>query len=151
MKPNLTSLATLARSSTDSPRAAWDLAHRARRVLEIAAETASRNRWTVLDAPTGPAPKEPDAVFAAACAAAVIEYPVQGEARVYAALLDAVDAAQAVSERLYQAWLVSQPRDKPLPLPELGVNRIGGPLAAGCSRGVCRAGSDEENTSGGGC
>lgn len=150
MKLNLANLATLARSSTDSPRAAFDLAHRARRVLEIAAETASRNRWTVLDAPTGPAPKEPEAVFAAACAAAVIQYPVQGEARVYAALLDAVDAAQAVSERLYQAWLVSQPRDKPLPLPELGVNRIGGPLAAGCSRGVS-AGSGDDEISSAGC
>jgi len=36
---------------------------------------------------------------------AAITYPVHGEAKVYAALLDAVDAASRMSEGLYQDLL----------------------------------------------
>jgi len=84
------------------PHRTWVLAHQARRMLENAAETASRNRWSVFEAPTGPAPESPVAQFATACSVAAITYPVHGEAKVYAAILDAVDAATAVAERLYQ-------------------------------------------------
>jgi len=127
-------------------RRAFDLAHRARRLLEATAETAARDRWTELAAPSGPAPKAPEALFAALCAGAAIRYPVDGEAAVYAALLDAIDTARRVSDRLYNDWLGTQRTERPLPVPR-GVNRLSVTLAAGCSRANCHAHSDEENAS----
>lgn len=143
-RTSIQSLVTLALSlAGPSPRRAFELAHRARRLLEIAAETASRNRWVTLDAPTGSVPRELEARFATECAA-VIKYPVTGEAKVYAALLDAVDTARLVSDQLYEKWLDTQREVQPLPEPEPGINRIGAPLAPGC-RVVEKLGdSDEE-------
>lgn len=153
--PDLEKLITLAGSATATgpagraahTRRAFELAHRARRLLEIAAETASRNRWNELNTPQGAAPKEPEARFAAACAAAVIKYPVYGEPKVYAALLDAVDCARLVSERLYHAWVDTQREVDPLPEPEPGVVHIAVPLAPGCSRVESLETPDEENAS----
>lgn len=128
-------------------RRAFDLAHRARRLLEVVAETASRNRISALPVPRGPLPVRPDARFAATCAMAVIRYPVVGEAKVYASVLDAVDAAALVSDRLYQAWLAQVRDAEPLPEPEPGISVIGGPLAPGCSwRDKCDL-SDEDSSS----
>jgi len=146
-RPSHKKLIALARElAPANPRAAFDLAHRARRLLELAAETASRNRWDRLETPRERL-TQPDAIFAAECANAVIRYPVAGEAAVYAALLDAVDVAHAVSDMLYQDWLATQRTDEPLPLPPRGVNRLGGPMAAGCSRAVPAGSSDDEISS----
>jgi hypothetical protein len=128
-------------------RRAFNLAHRARRLLELAAETASRDRWDELLAPHGPPPKELEACFAAACAKAAIKYPARGEAKVYAALLDAVDTARIVADRLYQRWLETQREKSPLPEPEPGVVKIGAPLATGCRVVQSLGNSDEENAS----
>ncbi len=128
-------------------RRAFDLAHRARRLLELAAETASRDRWGELLAPHGPQPKAPEAIFATACAQRTIKYPVYGEAKVYAALLDAVDAARIIADRLYQRWLETQRERPPLPEPEPGVVKIGIPLATGCRVVKSLGNSDEENAS----
>lgn len=155
MKPNLNKLQQLARQMTVRPegdkgfhaRRAFDLAHRARRLLESAAEAASRDRWNELERPAKQ-PKENVARFATACAEACIKYPITGEAKVYAALLDAVDTATLVADELYKAWLKTQPRSKPLPVPDGGVNRLGGPMAPGCAR-VSFDQSDDDLSSGG--
>lgn len=141
---SMTALGT--RDKAQHARAAHDLVHRARRLLELAAETASRNRWSVLEQANGTA-ETPEAQYAAACAAAVVQYPVHGEAKVYAALLNAVDAAHAVADKLYDRWKETQRTADPAPPPEPGVNRIGGPLAPGCSRAIFHGCSDEEMSS----
>jgi len=114
MKPysleKLMGLARLLASQANSnaatlPHRAFTIAHQAKRMLENAAETASRLRWSVLEEPTGPAPEHAVAQLATACGLAAITYPVHGEAKVYAALLDAVDAASRMSEGLYQDLL----------------------------------------------
>lgn len=130
--------ATLARS-------AFELAHRARRLLELAAATASRDRWRELVKPEGRI-NDNDAQFALDCSLASIKYPVVGEAKVYAALLDAVDTAKLVSDALYQRWLETQRTEKPAPDPQ-GVRRIGGPIAEGCQWPSC-ARSDDISSSG---
>lgn len=127
-------------------RRAFDLAHRARRLLEVVAETASRNRLSALPVPKGALPVRPDARFAAICCMKVIKYPVTGEAKVYAAVLDAVDAAALVSDRLYQAWLAQVRDAEPLPEPEPGISVIGGPLAPGCSWRETYANDDEDSS-----
>jgi hypothetical protein len=114
-------------------RQAWNLAHRARRVLELAAETASRDRWTQLDAPApGTKGRDKEETFAAACMAACTKYPVSGEPAVYAALLNGVDQAIEVSESLYLAWLDTQERGAPAHL--TGERKIGGAPAPGAHR-----------------
>lgn len=127
-------------------RRAFDLAHRARRLLEVTAETASRERWDELQAPQGTPPSAPEARFATLCAASVIRYPPYGEAAVYAALLDAVDVARRVADQLHREWLATQRTENPLPVPR-GVNRLSVALADGCSRADCRGPSGEENAS----
>lgn len=119
-------------SKEEHARRAFELAHHARRLLERAAETASRDRWPILER-SGYQPETQIARYAQRCANAVIKYPVHGEARVYAALLDAVDKALLLSEALYKDWLATQPRVEPLPEAS-GVNRLGAPLAPGCAR-----------------
>lgn len=141
-KPNHGKLVDLAIQETSSARAAFDLAHRARRLLERAAETASRDRWDEIGASPHKALSNPEAAFAAACAGEAIECPVVGEAAVYAALLDAVDTAHIVADRLYDRFLATQRTEQPVPIE--GVNRIGAPLAPGCSRGFCPGSSDED-------
>lgn len=135
MKPDFAKLRELARSETKNARQAFELAHHARRLLEAAADTAARDRWAELVS-SGARMGYDVARYAAACASASIKYPVQGEAKVYAALLDAVDTAHVVSDQLYDAWLQTQPREAPLPVPE-GTNRLGAPLAPGCTRSFC--------------
>ena len=124
-------------------RRAFDLAHRAFRCLELAAETASRDRWSMMGGPSGPAPREPHRRFAADISVAAISYPVNGEAKVYAALLDSVDLAHALSEQLYREWIETQRTSGPLPVPEHGTNRLGEAMAPGCSRRECCADNDE--------
>ena len=121
-------------SKEEHARRAFELAHRARRLLESAAETASRNRWPMLER-SKYRPERLDARYAQRVADELLKarYPVRGEAQVYAALLDAVDRLVEVSEALYHEWLGTQPREAPLPVPE-GTNRLGGPMAPGCSR-----------------
>lgn len=157
MKINVVRLEQLARRLTERQgkdseefhaRRAFDLAHRARRLLELAAETASRDRWDELTRPERE-PRDPCARFANACASASIKYPVTGEATVYAALLDAVDTAHIAADELYKAWLATQPRRDPLPVPDGGTNRLGGPLAPGCAR--VSFGSSDDDMSSGGC
>ncbi len=126
-------------------RRAFDLAHRAFRCLELAAETASRDRWSMMVGPKGPVPRDPERKFAADIAAAAMTYPVRGEAKVYAALLGAVDLAHSLSERLYREWVETQRTSGPVPPPERGVNRTGAPLAPGCSRRESCGNSDEED------
>lgn len=127
------------------PARAFHLAHRARRMLENAADTAARNRWSVLVQPEGPAPRDPIARAAVTLAQAAIKYPAHGEAAVYAAMLDAVDAAVVVSDRLHQDLLATQRTQTPVEV-EPGVNRLGGPMASGCRR-VCLGASDEDFSS----
>ncbi len=126
-------------------RRAFDLAHRAFRCLELAAETASRERWALMVGPSGPAPQDMPRRFAADIATASINYPVHGEAKVYAALLGAVDLAHALSERLYREWVDTQRTSDPAPLPERGVNRLGDAMAPGCSRREPYGNTDEES------
>lgn len=123
-------------------RRAFDLAHRARRLCEAAAEAASRDRWTSLDAPGQPL-SEPAARLAHACANTVIKYPVRTEAGVYAALLDAADCAYSVSECLYNAWLRIQPKVAASNKPGCSRDRLGSPPAPG-SRWVRLPRPDEE-------
>lgn len=131
-----------------SRRRAFDLAHRVFRLMELAAETASRERWSMLTGPGRFAGTRHE-FYAARVASSAINYPVHGEAAVYAALLDAVDLAHALSEQLYAEWLKTQRKCAPAPLPEPGVNKIGAPLAPGCTRRECCAGSDELSASDG--
>ncbi len=130
-------------------RRAFDLAHRAFRRLELAAEAASRDRWDMLQRPQGRPPSAGEDVFAAEIARAVIRYPVHGEAAVYAALLDAVDLAHLLDEQLYRAWLETERTDPPANMPAEPVNRLGAPLAPGCSRRECCASGDEVSPSDG--
>lgn len=111
-------------------RRAFELAHRARRLCELGAEHASRNRWSVLQAPTAQ-PEDTIQRFAQACAAVVIVYPVHGEAAVYASLLTAADCAREVAEELYKAWLETQPKAERSENPAY-VERLGQPMAEGC-------------------
>lgn len=111
-------------------RRAFELAHRARRLCEQAAEHASRNRWTVLQVPAA-VPIDPIQRFAQECAAVVIQYPKHGEAAVYAALLSAADCAREVSDKLYEVWLGTQPKQPPSTTPG-PVTKLGGAMAPGC-------------------
>lgn len=158
--PNTQRLYTLAAELSAGPgdptyirRRTFELAHRAHRRLELVAETASRGRWALLaehrDMPRHSAmdtiPGEMH--FAFEIAREAFDYPVRGEAAVYAALLDAVDLAASVSEQLYQQWLKHIRDSKPLPLPEPGINKIGAPLASGCCRRESCVQSDEDLSS----
>jgi len=78
----------------DPQTSATFLALRVVRVCEAAAEYAARNRWDMLVAP-GESPDDLAHRVAQLCAeAAISEWPVRGEAAVYAALLGAVDIAR---------------------------------------------------------
>lgn len=105
-------------TKVDAARRAFLLAHRARRLLENAAEQASRSRWTALESP-GRESRADIERYAQTVASSVIQYPVRGEAKVYAAMLDAVDRATSVAGTLYRAWLDSIPeRAEALRAPE---------------------------------
>ena len=82
----------------------FDLAFRARRLLENAAETASRDRWDSLVSSNNP-PASREGHLAVLIGRTVIEYPVVGQPAVYAALLAAADRAVELSESLYRDWL----------------------------------------------
>lgn len=121
-------------SRAEHARRAFELAHHARRLIENAAEVASRNRWPILEQ-SKYRPERRDARYAQRVADAMLKdrYPVRGEPVVYAALLDVVDRLVQLSAQLYAEWLETQPRVEPLPVPE-GANRLGEPMAPGCAR-----------------
>lgn len=112
-------------------RRAFELAHRAWRVCETAAEHASRTRWALLQAP-GIRPADPVQRFAYECAVVRIHYPVLGEAAVYAAMLGAADCAHLVAVETYKAWLDMQPKAPPIVQDGNPGDRIAPPLAEGC-------------------
>lgn len=120
-------------SKEEHARRAFELAHRARRLLENAADTASRNRWPVLER-SGYRPDTRIAQFAQRVANTVIKYPVHGEPKVYAALLDAIDRALIVSQMLYSDWLETQRDACQVSSYRDYVNRLGEPMAEGCVR-----------------
>lgn len=120
-------------SKEEHARRAFELAHRARRLLENAADTASRNRWPILER-SGQRPETRIAQYAQRVANATIKYPVHGEPKVYAALLDAIDRALLLSEQIYNDWLATQRDTCQVSSYRDYINRLGEPMAEGCTR-----------------